>query len=98
MANYTVINVKEFWTNKDFLDFSVKRFSRGLNEGHEVVLIGLELADGSLLMADRCKTGSRGAIKRLHSITSIFHLFKNNSIIRKFLTEIEEEGHTDPSD
>ena len=48
MANYTVINVKEFWTNKDFLDFSVKRFSRGLNEGHEVVLIGLELADRSL--------------------------------------------------
>ena len=27
MANYTVINVKEFWSNKDFLDFFVKRFS-----------------------------------------------------------------------
>jgi hypothetical protein len=27
MAHYTVINVKEIWTNKDFFDFSVKRFS-----------------------------------------------------------------------
>ena len=55
-------------------NFSVERFSRGLNEGHGVVLGGLELADGSLLMADRYKTGSRGAIRRIHSISSIFHL------------------------
>ena len=52
-------------------DFSVKRFSRGLNESYGVVLIGLELADGSLLMADRYKSSSRGAIWRLHSISSI---------------------------
>ena len=26
MANYTVINVKEFWTDKDFFNFSVERF------------------------------------------------------------------------
>jgi len=58
----------------------VKRFSRGLNEGHGVVLGGLELADGSLLMADRYKTGSRGAIRRIHSISSIFHLLKKTNL------------------
>ena len=40
MANYTVINVKEFWSNNYFLDFFVKPFLRGLNECHVVVLGG----------------------------------------------------------
>ena len=75
-----VINVKEFWTNNYFLDFSVKRFLRGLNECHGVVLGGLELADGSLLMADRYKANSRSTIKCFHSSASIFHLFNLASI------------------
>ena len=83
MANYTVINVKEICSNKDFSDFSVKRFSRGLNEGSEGVLNSLESASGSSLTDDGYKICSRGAIRRIHSISSIFHLFKkNNSIIR----------------
>ena len=65
----------KFCSIKHFLDFSVKRFSRGLNEGSEGVLIGLELAERSLLMADSFKEISRGAIGRLHSIHSIFRPF-----------------------
>ena len=64
---------EKFCPNKDFFDFSVERFLRGLNECSEGVLIGLELADESLLMADRYKSSSRGTIKCFHSITSIFH-------------------------
>jgi len=30
MANYTVINVKEIWTNKEFLVFFVKPFFEGI--------------------------------------------------------------------
>ena len=62
------------WTNKDFLGFLVERFSRGLNECHEVVLGGLDSAAESLLSDDESEAGSRGAIGRLHSISSIFHL------------------------
>ena len=40
------------------------------------VLVDLELSATSSLMADRYKPGSRGAIKRIHSINSIFHLLK----------------------
>jgi hypothetical protein len=48
------------------------------------VLGGLEQADRSSLMADSSKTDSRVAIKRLHSIPSIFHLFKK-TIHEKFM-------------
>jgi len=42
------------------------------------VLNSLEAASGSLLTDDGYKLCSRGAIKRLHSITSIFHLLRKN--------------------
>ena len=64
-------------SNKDFFDFSVERFLRGLNECHGVVLNSLESASGSSLTDDGCKICSRGAIGRLHSSASIFHLFNN---------------------
>jgi hypothetical protein len=63
-------------SNKNFLGFYVKRFSRGLNESHEVVLVGLESASESKLSAADSKADSRDAIRRIHSMPSIFHLFK----------------------
>ena len=48
----------------------------GIEGCPEGVLGGLEQAGRSLLMTDSSETYSRGAIKRLHSIPSIFHLFK----------------------
>ena len=57
----------------------MKRFSRGLNECHEVVLGGLESAAESSLSDAESEAVSRGAIGRLHSSPSIFHLKKNNS-------------------
>ena len=58
-----------------FKDISAIAILRGLNKCHEVVLGGLESASGSLLTDDGYKTDGRGAIRRLHSIPSIFHLF-----------------------
>ena len=64
---------------KIFKHFAVKRFLRGLNECPERVLNSLEAASGSSLTDDVCKICSRGAIKRIHSITSIFHLIYEKS-------------------
>ena len=64
--------------NYIFKDISAIAILRGLNECREVVLNGLELADGSLLTAERYKTESKGAIRRLHSIHFIFHLIIYN--------------------
>ena len=74
------------------------------------VLFDLELSATSSLMADRYKPGSRGAIKRIHSINSIFHLLlkiknyrirekqfvQNNSQILPFLINIvlDPDGHS----
>jgi len=60
----------------NFLIF-FKIFSSGLNVSPEGVLNSLEAASGSSLTDDGYKICSRGAIGRLHSIRSIFHLLIN---------------------
>ena len=71
--------VKQIFPIKDgrtkiFMDFSAEAILRGLNECPERVLDSLEAASGSSLTDDVYKICSRGAIKRLHSIHSIFRL------------------------
>ena len=63
---------------KIFKHFAVERFSRGLNECPERVLGGSESAAESSLSDDESEADSRGAIKRLHSIPSIFHLIEES--------------------
>ncbi len=63
--------------------FSVERFSSRLNECPEGVLLGLELADKSSLIADSYKTNSRGAIRRIRSIYSIF-LYSSKTVFYSY--------------
>ena len=79
--------VKQIFPTKDgrskiFLDFSAVAILRGSNDSPERVLDSLEAASGSSLTDDGYKICSRGAIKRLHSIHSIFRLLKKKAEFR----------------
>ena len=67
MANYTVINVKEFWSNKDIFMFFCDSDFKTLGYDPKGVLIDLELADRSSLMAYCTKATSRCVIGRILS-------------------------------
>ena len=62
------------------------------------VLNSLEAASGSSLTDDGYKICSRGAIKRLHSITSIFRLLRKNFNCCHMKHEVETDRHSNPQD